>query len=726
MTLNAEIKETAKADAENSIGNVSEISFQNCNSIDSGGVQLHHGKLNIKYGPNGTGKSTIARALQLNAKGGDALHQLTPFKFRGDKNAPTPTVSGAEGIQSVLVFDEGYVSQFTFQSDEVLKDSFEIFINTPEYRQGLLEIEALFKELTETFAQQSELEAAIDSFTQLKDAFGVTKAGSLSQASKGFKALNMVSKLRSIPKQLSGFRGFLASDNPAGWITWQAKGKEFLDHSDNCPFCSTDQIDKGVASLVSEEYNSAEIKNLSAIRSAITQLGDFIEPEHLIKLQAITSEIDELSPEQKDFLTRIRMQIQTLLDKLIAVRAVTFYAFKDEANIKDKLSKLKVELSFLDALDSTTTRAVAETINSKLDEVADRIAEVGAKIGRQKSRVQQLISQNQKSINDFLRSAGYKYSVRIIPGDSSYRMILEHADAEGHLGEAAQHLSYGEKNAFALILFMHHVRQAEPDLIVLDDPVSSFDKTKKFAILHELFNDNHGIRNFTTLFLTHDIEPVIDVLVSGPLKRGLQGRAVAHFLRTSSGVLQERSIERGHVSTFTNVCDTNVAASTDVAVKCIYLRRRLEVSGDYGPAYQLLSSAVHLRIRPTKTNDDGEQVEMLEDEIHAGLADVRQYLHDFDYEAVVEELRAPLSLIERFDAASAGYEKVQLFRMFSELPSVKLKVSTPFQKFVNESFHIENEYVMQLNPREFDSVPEFIVDECAQLINDYRENHAAE
>jgi hypothetical protein len=35
-----------------------------------------------------------------------------------------------------------------------------------------------------------------------------------------------------------------------------------------------------------------------------------------------------------------------------------------------------------------------------------------------------------------------------------------------------------------------------------------------------------------------------------------------------------------------------------------------------------------------------------------------------------------------------------------------------FQKFVNESYHIENEYVMQLNPREFDAVPEHVVNEC--------------
>jgi hypothetical protein len=39
-----------------------------------------------------------------------------------------------------------------------------------------------------------------------------------------------------------------------------------------------------------------------------------------------------------------------------------------------------------------------------------------------------------------------------------------------------------------------------------------------------------------------------------------------------------------------------------------------------------------------------------------------------------------------------------------------------FRKFVNESYHIENEYLMQLNPREFDAVPEHVVQACADLL----------
>ena len=72
---------------------------------------------------------------------------------------------------------------------------------------------------------------------------------------------------------------------------------------------------------------------------------------------------------------------------------------------------------------------------------------------------------------------------------------------------------------------------------------------------------------------------------------------------------------------------------------------------------------------------------------------------------------------ERFQAASVGYDKLQIFRIFKEIHgSPSQDQSSVFQKFVNESFHIENEYVMQLNPHKFDSIPEYITNECERVM----------
>lgn len=40
-----------------------DIEIANCNNIDTGTLHIAPNKLNIKYATNGTGKSTVAKAL---------------------------------------------------------------------------------------------------------------------------------------------------------------------------------------------------------------------------------------------------------------------------------------------------------------------------------------------------------------------------------------------------------------------------------------------------------------------------------------------------------------------------------------------------------------------------------------------------------------------------------------------------------------------------------------
>jgi len=56
------------------------IIIENCNSIDRADISIKKGSLNIKYGPNGLGKSTIAKAIVSQARNDGTLAELMPFK----------------------------------------------------------------------------------------------------------------------------------------------------------------------------------------------------------------------------------------------------------------------------------------------------------------------------------------------------------------------------------------------------------------------------------------------------------------------------------------------------------------------------------------------------------------------------------------------------------------------------------------------------------------------
>lgn len=127
------------------------VLITNCNSVDRAEIGLREGALNIKYGPNGIGKSTIARAIVSKIRADGRLENLAQFKGRGKSGAPSPQVEGIDELKSALVFDDDYIQQFVFQKDEVLKNSFEVFIRTPEYLAEMAEIDELLAGIRQAF-----------------------------------------------------------------------------------------------------------------------------------------------------------------------------------------------------------------------------------------------------------------------------------------------------------------------------------------------------------------------------------------------------------------------------------------------------------------------------------------------------------------------------------------------------------------------------------------------
>lgn len=85
-----------------------------------------------------------------------------------------------------MCFDEKYVSQFTFQPDELISNSFDIFIKTEAYNQTEREIDSMVMAIRQEFSGNDELELFITHLQELSGAFKLTSKG-LSKASTGMK-----------------------------------------------------------------------------------------------------------------------------------------------------------------------------------------------------------------------------------------------------------------------------------------------------------------------------------------------------------------------------------------------------------------------------------------------------------------------------------------------------------------------------------------------------------
>jgi wobble nucleotide-excising tRNase len=177
----------------------------------------------------------------------------------------------------------------------------------------------------------------------------------------------------------------------------------------------------------------------------------------------------------------------------------------------EKINELKIDLDLVPALKSTATEQIISPLNDSLEKLLQKVGELKGKINKQKRSIIDKIEKYKIQINEFLKYAGYKYIIDIQEVNEEYKLRLQHSDISFFVENGNQHLSYGEKNAFALMLFMYDCLSKNPNLIILDDPISSFDKNKKFAIIDRLFRGEKSLKGKTVLMLTHDIDPIIDM-----------------------------------------------------------------------------------------------------------------------------------------------------------------------------------------------------------------------
>ena len=131
------------------------------------------------------------------------------------------------------------------------------------------------------------------------------------------------------------------------------------------------------------------------------------------------------------------------------------------------------------------------------------------------------------------------------------------------------------------------------DLIILDDPVSSFDSNKKYAILHRMFKNmgrqQISLLNKTVLLLTHDFEPITDFIVVGKMSNE---NAVSSFIWNRGGIVTECNIQPEKDVCIITKEYADIAKNPEVNIvsRIAFLRKLCELNGRqgaWGEAYEI-------------------------------------------------------------------------------------------------------------------------------------------
>ena len=333
-------------------------------------------------------------------------------------------------------------------------------------------------------------------------------------------------------------------------------------------------------------------------------------------------------------------------------------------------------------------------------------------VKRQKLHLAAALKDRCEEINSFLTEAGYPYSVNI-PGaeDGKCAVRLVHT-SQWEVPDSREALSYGEKNAFALVFFAYECMSKKPDLVILDDPISSFDGAKRYALLNMLFLGGIGeatLKGKTVLLLTHDYGTLFDI--EHTHKPTFQPSANSCVLSCADGLVNETVVTANDMVLADNLYERLAKSSSALMVKLVYARKVLEVRDDKGDAYDVVSSLFHHR--PTPTHID--MTPLKSTEINNGVTNLEAIVGEpIDYNDLLDTLNNPTKMLAIFDASSSNYEKLQLARIATEACTDD-KV---LKERMDESVHVGNGFLYQLDPTRFELVPSQLVERCRdEMVN---------
>jgi ABC-type dipeptide/oligopeptide/nickel transport system ATPase subunit len=694
-----------------------QVELAHCNNIERGQIAITEGVLNIKYAINGTGKSTIAKAIAyaVEEKNGATkkLVNLIPFKHRAAATA-TPSITGIDDIAATKIFNEDYINSFVFQQDDLLKGSFEIFIKTQDYDNGLQKIEELIQDFKDSISTDPEVDILLADFEEISSSFGKPVKTGIHAAGNIAKAFKDGNKIANIPAGLEAYTPYIRHESGYKWIRWQQEGASYLPFGSDCPYCTSDiKTKRETIEKVAQAYDPKSIETLNKIVSTFDRLNKYFSAATKDKISEFVKNTEKYTDEQVAFLNEVKTQIERLGGKFKQNRAIGFSSLRDVGKVLDELGSYKIDLGLYHHLQSEETAAKVRIINESIQALIEKAGALQGAIIQQRTTIERLVKVYSAHINDFLANAGYSYRVELREGaDSKHKLLLTHLEfPEQSVSNVRDHLSFGERNAIALVLFMFDAVKSDPKLIVLDDPISSFDKNKKYAIIEMLFRGAQSLRGKTVLLLTHDLDPVVDMVVHHA-DRFI--KPTVAFLENKDGILSEKIVTRAQVKTFIDINQENIAQPIPLLNRLVYLRRLLEVTHQKGDAFDILSNVFHKRRTPKKF-DGGELRDMTEEEIKAGCEAVLGKIPDFSYAAALGLVTDKQQMKQLYHASTSNYEKLHLYRILFDHEEDKVK-SNVILKFINEAFHIENNYIYQLNPREYQLVPHFVIKECDKYV----------
>lgn len=717
------------------------LKFEKCRNIaciEGGSLPLQYNRLNVLFGSNGTGKTTVSRVLDYWSNPGDLDKQnaLRSFTFMQSQNAAdSPSVTTGKKQKPILIFNDEWVDNHCFQDDGNLHTgAYGLYVSSPEVRKLERERKSLLSKLDAILNEEDT-----DGVRKLAE----TAAKGIGTSSRGKvgSAFKDNAPLEGLPTALSGVVKGMKDQDKTQWMSWHVQGVQHaMNAGQACPYCgkATPDIQKYIDF---DNMHAAKQGDAWASVVAVFAEGRLFRVRVNNKALKLMSGTKRLDSSEKQWFVDTAQRAKALSDSITNASSIV-RSFGDNssdqffAGLKDCLATFKDEVGFTDDVRS----------------VMRRIASAIRKVLANEDRIRSLVVDLEKhaaanamtykaEIDLMLEKCGYPYTIEIVNNctNRESRVVLSPIATGSPLnGQPRRALSYGEQNTLALILFMFEaIASRDSCLIVLDDPISSFDGDKRFALLYRMFHNfakdetdanRKSLAGRTVVLLTHDYLVVSDVLTI--LGNKLLKPRILHLTCNKGGVLSHKEVGVEAVRPYVQMIRRRIreSASRDAFFQLVYLRCYCEMarrskndrrSGE-GCAFVVISLLVDGYDWDAALEAIGwDGVQERPYVLRAGENFIRRYIPSFEFKEAFQVLRDNSEIYRLYTSAGiTPYEKLQVLRLL--IRQAKIDDQGPILvRYANEVYHLAGDYLLQLDPVDFNPVPPFVLDWCDGVFGEF-------
>ncbi|MBQ8901677.1 MAG: hypothetical protein IJY87_01255 [Bacilli bacterium] len=682
-----------------------DVLINNCNNIKNGCICIEKNKLNIKYGVNGTGKSTISSAINKKIKN-ETLESLKPFN---SDESIIPQIEGCDEFHSIKTYNDEYVSKFLFlpNADQLHQNSFEVFIKPGDYEEQIEKINCILGIVKDYVVSNEIINNVINQKNELNKLIKLNaKQNSINSTGVG-KALSIGNKIINIPERVNNYKDNLNSNDKVKWYAWNNDGRQFIVNK-HCPFCGQNLQDdfSEIMNALDELFDKKNVESLLKTQNIVDNLSKIIGEDTTKFMDSVLNNEEPIKEEEKEKISQFIVEIDKLCEKLNFYMQLDYSNLKNINNLEEILTNNRFNLTDYNLICGEDFKEMINSLNNKVDEMLLNIQNLKININKLNSSVKVYANNNKRRINDFLETVGMNYEVDV----QNDKLLLFYKNSN-IIVDASSHLSWGEKNAFALSLFLFDCLHENPDLIILDDPVSSFDFNKKYAITYYLFHQNNSLKGKTVLMLTHDLEPIINII-----KIKKFPYAQSYYIENNKGIVFETLILDEDIESILNVTKENYTnPKLHIINRLVHLRRYLELNNEYEDEYNMLSSLLKGYKQPIYLLG-GNKRGFTDIEYKDTENKLRKFISEFDYNDICCIINDKAKMKQLYLNCKNNYEKTEIFRIMLKTFGL-LNINPVVEEFINEEFHIENAYIFQLDPYAYNLVPNYIVEMCDNIVN---------